>query len=208
MKLMFVGDVSLGEHYFSFGHGPRTVAQKSEIFEGVKDVLNKGDVTYGNLEGPLSDFGLIENEPESMVFRGSPTVIKQLKEAGFTLLQVANNHIAQHGYECYQETIQELRKENIEVLGLRGQEPLILSKDDVRVAFIGASDIEVTRCNEHVDTYEKFELDAIIIEIETIRSKVDWVFVCLHWGEECRVMPTEEQKNLKKLWNRLYKELR
>jgi hypothetical protein len=52
MKLLFVGDVSLGEHYFSFGHGPRSLIESGEdIFSDVKDVLKNHDLVIGNLEG-------------------------------------------------------------------------------------------------------------------------------------------------------------
>jgi len=36
MRIMFVGDISLGEYYTCFGHGPRSYLEHPDVFENVR----------------------------------------------------------------------------------------------------------------------------------------------------------------------------
>ena len=58
VKLVAVGDISTGDHYFSFGHGVRGNFEKNGIdfiFSKVKRILLQGDICFCNLEGVLVD---------------------------------------------------------------------------------------------------------------------------------------------------------
>ena len=78
MKVMFVGDVSLGEYYMSFGHGPRTLADEADIFEKVKPILESADFSVGNLEAPFCSNAYDLNEPEQIVLKAKPQHASQL----------------------------------------------------------------------------------------------------------------------------------
>jgi hypothetical protein len=197
MKMMFVGDVSLGEHYFSFGHGPRTYYKSQDIFASVQNTFQSADHVIGNLEGPISDFDLEVLNPESWVFRGDPNCIKKLKDAGFTGFSLANNHIVQHGEPCFNETLQLLKNENIIPLGLYEQEFSIFEKDGVKIAVLSCSDV-VDNTDKKQKSYMKLDLVLIKKLLDNIREKVDWSVLIVHWGDESSAIPTLEQKQLAK----------
>ena len=193
MKIALVGDISMGEHYFSFGHGPRTLAEGKNLFESVQPTLRAADLVIGNLEGPLSDIGYDPSEPESRVFRGSPEAVQQLASAGFKVLQVANNHIAQHGAECFNDTVERLQSAGIQPIGLRNQEPYIYRNGGVSLAILAASAV-LDNTDPDQQSYEPFDLEKIRASIRAVKDSVDWVMVCLHWGREERIAPTDQQR--------------
>jgi poly-gamma-glutamate synthesis protein (capsule biosynthesis protein) len=51
---MFVGNINLGEYYTSFGHGPRSYVDQSDVFEKVRDFLSQADFAVGNVEASLT----------------------------------------------------------------------------------------------------------------------------------------------------------
>jgi len=91
MRIMFVGDINLGEYYTSFGHGPKTYLKSGNVFSEVESILSMADIVVGNLEAPLTNANLDLNDPESIVLRGDPNAAEILYEAGFRVLQVANS---------------------------------------------------------------------------------------------------------------------
>lgn len=205
MRLMFVGDISLGEHFFSFGHGPRTVIESGHfVFENVAKVLSQADFVIGNLEGPLSDIGYSPMNPTSRVFRGSPSSVAQLKRAGFTILSVANNHSLQHGGACFEDTVWNLEQAGIKVAGLSdkgklGISSIVIDGDGARFCVIAASAVPD---NERVeqDEYNRSSPELICSEIHSIKDKCDFVIIILHWGVEGHTAAGDDQKNLANLF--------
>ena len=78
--------------------------------------LTKGaDITFGNLECPLSD----SNIPirEGLVFRCLMKYVPGLVEAGFDVLFTANNHAMDQGIAGLEFTIDYLKSQNILTVG-------------------------------------------------------------------------------------------
>jgi poly-gamma-glutamate capsule biosynthesis protein CapA/YwtB (metallophosphatase superfamily) len=193
MKIMFVGDVSLGEHYFSFGHGPRTYYQNQNIFSSVEYIFQEADHVIGNLEGPISDLNLEISNPESWVFRGDPHCVNKLKKVGFSGFSLANNHIVQHGEPCFNETIRLLTSEDITPLGLSEQAFSIFEKDGVKIGILSCSNV-IDNTNINQKSYMKYNLALIKNLLKNIRDEVDWTILIIHWGDESSAVPTAEQK--------------
>ena len=191
IKLSFLGDLSLGEHYFSFGHGPKSFAKKNYLFKEVENELKKADFVIANLEGPISNKGMDERDPEKMVFRGSPDIIAQLKQANINILNLANNHILQHGEDVFFDTINLLEESNISVIGKNGQSALIINNGTEQIALFGCSDIEDNIC-KHQNLYQKVDDDFYALLIDAV-SRYNEVIVTIHWGREDKHKPTERQ---------------
>lgn len=198
MRLMFVGDLSLGEHFFSFGHGPRSLIERGEnIFDGVDQLFAGADYVIGNLEGPMSDSGLRKNDPLSRVFRASPCTIDQLISANIRILSVANNHSMQHGPAAFDDTVRALESANIHVIGKKDSDPLVLIKDDLKVGILSYSCV---LDNEYPgkERYSKFDLNTCIKETKSLSEQVNCVIIYLHWGEEGEGEPTSSQRKIAK----------
>lgn len=182
IRLMFVGDINLGEYYTSFGHGPKTFIKSQNPFAKVLDTLAEADLVIGNLEAALTDKNLIPNEPESAVLRGSPSDAHLLVSANFRVLQVANNHTVQHGDEGFDQTVSTLKANGIEPVGLNNQPVTVIEVRGVRLGFIAASDVP-DNTNREQNKYQRLNED-FLKRVESGVIKVDHLFVLLHWGLE------------------------
>lgn len=91
-----VGDIMLGTSYPDNKTLPPGGAQNS--FKNVLDELKGADVTFGNLEGTLLDTGApakfkLHQLSKAWLFRMPVSYGSALKNAGFNLVSLANNHI-------------------------------------------------------------------------------------------------------------------
>lgn len=194
MKLMFVGDINLGEYYLSFGHGPRTYATNNDVFEAVQNIFDSADLLVGNLEAAITDNELDHESPDSMVLRVNPKTAKQLSTAGFDVLQVANNHTVQHGDKGFEDTLEYLTVLGIKPVGINSQETTIIELDGQRVGFLAASDVPD---NTDVNQQKYQKLDELFVQyIEAETAKVDHMIVMLHWGLEASTSPLPYQTAL------------
>jgi len=193
-RVMFVGDVSLGEYYLSFGHGPRTLAASQNIFESVAPVFRQADLVVGNLEAPLCSHAYDPAEPEDIVLKADPAHARQLREAGFGVMQVANNHTMQHGESGFDESLRTLDKHGIDAVGIKDQEPVLFEQGGLRLGFMAASDVPD---NTFVDQQRYQRLDERFLErVEDAAHDYDHLVVLLHWGLEASTVPLPYQRAL------------
>jgi poly-gamma-glutamate capsule biosynthesis protein CapA/YwtB (metallophosphatase superfamily) len=92
-------------------------------FTGVGDEL-KGDVVLGNLEGTLTDRGSSKCSPNStscFSFRAPPSYAPLLRAAGFTVVNLANNHAFDFGEVGEADTVAAVRKAKLLTTGRPGE---------------------------------------------------------------------------------------
>lgn len=196
IKLSFVGDLSLGEHYFSFGHGPRSLIERGDfIFGDVTEALHTSDIVFGNLEGPISDKDYDPNSPHSRVFRGSPNSVHQLRTAGFNVLSVANNHSIQHGRGALEESINALQKAEITVVGLRSSPITYIKTNEGEIAVIACSLIPDNTDTDQQVYFAPNEQE-LIQTIHTASQTGAFTIVYIHWGIEGTIHASAKQKAL------------
>ncbi|MFD4508006.1 CapA family protein [Streptomyces sp. NPDC058457] len=111
----------------------------ASFFDPVEDLLT-GDVVLGNLEGTLTTGGSSKCDyidgPNCFAFHAPPSYGRRLKEAGFTVLNTANNHIDDFGAEGRRDTFAALRSVNLPFTGRLGQ-ITVQRVRGIRVALIG-----------------------------------------------------------------------
>ncbi|MFI9809137.1 CapA family protein [Streptomyces sp. NPDC052301] len=111
----------------------------ASFFDPVDDLL-AGDVVLGNLEGTLTYGGPSKcddnDSPHCFAFHAPPSYSHWLKKAGFTVMNVANNHIDDFGAEGRRETFAALRSAHLPYTGRLGQ-ITVQRVNGLRVAVIG-----------------------------------------------------------------------
>ncbi|MFE9451998.1 CapA family protein [Streptomyces sp. NPDC006739] len=111
----------------------------ASFFDPVEDLL-AGDVVLGNLEGTLTDGGSSKcddnDSPHCFAFHVPPSYSHWLRKAGFTVLNVANNHIDDFGAQGRRETFAALRSAHLPYTGRLGQ-ITVQRVNGLRVAVIG-----------------------------------------------------------------------
>ena len=104
-----VGDIMLASPFPNDTRMPPN--DGAGLLDKVTPVLSKADITFGNMEGPITDGGISEKCPEPkpvppgekpppvrcFAFRMPTRYAKNLKDAGFDVLSLANNHASDFG---------------------------------------------------------------------------------------------------------------
>ncbi len=149
----------------------------THFFSRVKRDLT-GDVVLGNLEGTLATGGESKCKPEStdcFAFRAPPSYARVLRSAGFTMLNLANNHAADYGPEAQAETMAALRAARLRYTGRPGQ--ISYGRvGSIRVATIGFAPYPWAQ--DLVDIAAARRLVAVAA------SRADLVVVTMHAGAE------------------------
>jgi poly-gamma-glutamate capsule biosynthesis protein CapA/YwtB (metallophosphatase superfamily) len=101
LRLRAVGDIMLGTLY---PEGYLPPDDGAHLLDAVAPALRDAELTFGNLEGPLCDEGTSEKcAPDATncyAFHVPSRYGRYLKDAGFDLLSMANNHINDFGPAC------------------------------------------------------------------------------------------------------------
>jgi hypothetical protein len=120
VKIIGVGDMMLGTNYPSADLLPPNDGK--DILTPVKDIISRGDVSFGNLEGViLTGSGPAKNcsNPKfCYTFKMPDHYINYIKDAGFNLLSVANNHVQDFGSVGTANTHKILQQADIPHAGL------------------------------------------------------------------------------------------
>lgn len=200
ITLLFVGDLMQHQAQIEAAHTANGKYDYSPCFSLVKEQISSADIAIGNLEVTLG------GKP----YRGYPAFsapdeyLQAIKEAGFDVLLTANNHCLDRGKKGLERTILMLDSVQIPYAGTyrntqerKQNYPLFINKNGFRIALLnytyGTNGIQVTAPN--IVNY----IDKEIIR-QDIRSaqarKPDAIIACMHWGEEYRLLPNKEQREL------------
>jgi poly-gamma-glutamate synthesis protein (capsule biosynthesis protein) len=113
------------------------------LFGDLADLFRNADVSFLNLEHALSNKGeLVRGKP--FFHRGPPQCADGLKEAGFSCINLANNHVLDFGEESLFETFETLSSRDIPYFGAglnleQARKPFIMEHSGLRVGFLGYS---------------------------------------------------------------------
>ncbi len=204
--LVNVGDVILG----------RWVAHKMRIYNDynhpwlkMADRLSKGDITFINLEVPLSD--RITPPEEGMNFVAPQKSISGLKLAGVDVVALANNHSTNFGTAVFADTLELLRSEKINYVGggmneAEAYQPLIIEKNNLKWGFVNFNSIiGALEAGEDspgvagfaIKPWSRTDNPDDLTRIKTIitqaKQQADIVVAEFHWGVEYETTPIQSQ---------------
>lgn len=197
VTLVAVGDICPGDHYFTMGHGTASndfFSDGLKIAEEVKNEILDSDVAFCNLECPLSVVSDVDDDVENSVFIGKPSFASHLAQAGFTVANIANNHISQHGPVAFANTIGHLHKNQIASIGhavhngLYSSAPLIKVVKGLAIGFLGYSLVKDQYFKQQT-LYAVSPENQILRDVGRLASEVDIVVVSVHAGEEGILLP-------------------
>jgi poly-gamma-glutamate capsule biosynthesis protein CapA/YwtB (metallophosphatase superfamily) len=172
VTLAAVGDTAMGVT-------PTLPPDPANYFDAIKGEL-KGDVVFGNLEGTLTDVSEDVKcggaDPGTcFAFRAPPEYAKYLANAGFTVMNLANNHSYDFGEAGQAETIEALRGGGIDPTGLPG-EATYVDVGGRKIAFLGFASYDYTNSLTDLETARAL--------IREARKRADIVIVAIHAGAE------------------------
>ncbi len=173
---------------------------KGNPFTKVKPLISRADIAFCNLETSIEGVGVAAAKRH--VISSAPENLDYLTEAGFSVANVANNHILDRGESACLQLIQMVKSKGIEIVGLRCQggtgsarsnrgTPVILSCKGIRVGLLGYADYGF-RGTALMPLRKPFAL----ADVAELRPQTDCLIVSLHWGYEYTEWPSPEQQRL------------
>jgi len=187
----------------------------SKLFGEVMPTFFYGDVVIGNLETPLTD----KTEPtpvkspasielkRNFVFKTeSPDTAQTMRDAGITVLTLANNHILDYREEGLVDTIGHLEAAGIKYAGAgldskKAAKPALLDIAGMEVAVLAASDVvpEGFAADKKKPGIVSMKNAGSFMKLirKARKDNPDALLVLsLHWGVEATLTPSDRQKTL------------
>jgi hypothetical protein len=171
ITLSAVGDTELG-------NTPMLPPNPYSYLSGVESAL-KAPIVFGNLEGTLTNYAYSPKcgtgSSECYAFRTPPYYARVLRDAGFTILNSANNHSYDYGPQGVTDTSAALKAAGIVQAGLLGQIGIV--KDgNTKVAFCDFA--------PYTDVNDMLNFAAAKTLIDKAKTEASVVVVYMHAGAE------------------------
>lgn len=119
ISIAAVGDIMMGSPFPNESRMPPNDGR--DLLSPVTEIISAADIAFGNLEGPLADGGISEKcgagRANCYAFRMPTHYAVYLKEAGFDVMSVANNHAGDFGSAGRESTRYALDKLGIKHAG-------------------------------------------------------------------------------------------
>jgi hypothetical protein len=174
VTLAGVGDMVIGD-----GKSNMPPNGGREFFSKVTPLFD-ADLMMGNLEEPITDdTGFVKCDPAVPIpchqFRVPPSYARNLKDAGFDLINVANNHDRDYGTQGQANTLKWLKSAGLMHTGAKG-EITIADVKGVKIAVLGFGFYK----------YQNTVLDLPAARALVVKAsaQADIVAIQVHWGDE------------------------
>ena len=200
VKGTVVGDMMLGRSITNKG----SKNNYKNMFSGVSDLWKDSDYVAGNLECVLLDNASdYEKNDKEIHINAETKTANVLKENGFTLVSLANNHLADFKAKGVVNTLDTLDKVGLKHVGAgrnltEAAEYDMQEINGVKIATIAVSDIIPK-------DFAARDSKAGILTTKTLKyyqavkdasEKADLVIANIHWGVEYGMTETEAQQQL------------
>ncbi len=196
VRIHAVGDVMLGDDDLTLGFGIGSAIVRrgpGVVFEQVSSQLSQADIVFGNLEAPISADSVAKVKRPILA---PVDALESLKHAGFNVLNLANNHILEHGSERMMATYQALESRGIMAIGVgatkeESRRARIKEICGLKLAFLSYCLVKDKTAFLSVDG-----TDEISEDVREARKAGNIVVVSLHWGTEYEGIPSAAQRVL------------
>lgn len=178
ITIAMVGDIMMGTTLPSVNLPPN---DGQALLKEATPLLQNVDIAAGNLEGSLFDG---EGKPKPcynvatyFAFKMPERYVKNLVNAGFDFVSIANNHINDFGPEAKASTQKVLKEAGIAFAGDVNNSPTaIVEKDGRRIGFVAFG------FDDGMPSINNFkQIDSLI---KSVRKDCDFVVVSFHGGGE------------------------
>ena len=198
VEIAATGDVNLGARVGELirAHGP------SYPWEHVSGLLRTADVTLVNLECAMSTRG--SPLDKEYTFRGDPSAVPAMAEAGVDVANLGNNHAADFGREALVDTLGHLRAAGIAAVGAgrntdEAYRHVVVERSGLRIAFLGATRVLPYHFGAGSDVpgvASAYEEARLISAVRAADGDADVTVVSIHWGVELAPEPNDVQIGL------------
>lgn len=174
ITLKAVGDIVPGTNF----PNNKLPKNRQELFQNVKTYLQGSDILFGNFESTLTNYPRTAKDTSRRMvhaFRTPPEYAKLLKEVGFTVMSIANNHSFDFTIKGFEDTFKNLESAGVKAVGKK-QQILYKNIKGVEIAFIAFS---------HLPWHNSInDLPSAIALVKEAQKKATIVVISFHGGAE------------------------
>lgn len=167
----------------------------SETLGVLPDLLREADIVFGNLESPL-----LPQVDAGMQFASPVEAATTLRDAGFTMMHVANNHIYDYGADGLRSTLGALHDASIEALGAgstSAEAGRIVRSDHhgLRIGWLGCGRT-LKKQSATGPFYWEIDPTQLLGKVRKCHLEVDVLIVSIHIGLMYLDYPAPEHRQL------------
>lgn len=171
----------------------------AEIFREVKTFVSSADIAITNLEAPIIKDTKTPIKKSGPNLYTNETTIKSLKEIGFNLFTLANNHFFDQGQQGVESTLDACRHYGVEYVGggkdvNEARKVLYKEVNGKCIAIINVCEHEFSIANAVHGGSNPLDLIHIQEDITSARNKANYIVVIVHGGVEMFQFPTPRMK--------------
>lgn len=186
IRILFVGDILLSRNVKE-----EIQSRKTFPWDNLSSLFRSADLVVGNLEGAVGKYqDQLSTKMESPVFSIDSSDIPMLKEAGFKIITIENNHSVDLGSNGKAKSIEVLRKNNLNPVCFDNS-PQFFTVKDVVISVVTLNDV-IARDSS------KNEIPSIEVEqkLRLAKNLSNIVIVSIHWGSELLDWPNKRQREI------------
>lgn len=184
--------------------------QKEYISKEVQNYLNSFDLRIGTLEAAIGtglSYDKVKMEGRANIVYARNEDFYRIKEMGFDVVSLANNHVFDLGKEGLENTIRILKENGIQYCGAgmnseEASKPAVIEYKGKTIAILaycmhGNKYLGyVELAGENKAGINPLNIEKVICDIKEMKKKYDYVIVMPHWGIEYLYFPMPECKEM------------
>lgn len=187
-------------------------------YRGVADQIFDADIAFANLESTLTSHEIpkptlsLDALPKINATSAQYDIVSGYQGRRYSIFQLANNHILDHGMEGILTTRQRLDNDGIPHIGtnLSAEEQkrgVIVEKNGLRLGFVaatfGVNFMPFPEGKPYAVNQVRFHQYHTEVDLSLLEQQIAWcreqgcdlVIACLHWGVEWEFYPRAYQVN-------------
>lgn len=150
------------------------------LFQAIRPYLQGADLVFGNFESTLTNSPHAAEKvsrSQSLAFRTPPVYAQILKDVGFSVLNVANDHALDFSEVGFADTVRSIQQAGMQAIGQKGQIAYHTVKGKT-IAAIGFS---------YLDSHNSIhDLATATALVQTAKQHAQVVLISVHAGAEGR----------------------
>jgi poly-gamma-glutamate synthesis protein (capsule biosynthesis protein) len=195
MKILFAGDFSVQDRSKKIF---KSIDSGVNALSAINPICSQHDLSIVNFESPVTNCmnPIVKDGPN---LKNPLLSINVLKEIGFGLFTLANNHLNDYGEQGVLDTIGQCKATGVMTVGASknledSRHPFIYTKDNIKLAIINVCENEFSIAKKDSAGAAPLDLVDLYYTINRVRTEVNYVIVIIHGGREHYPLPTPRMK--------------
>lgn len=196
VNIYITGDLYVGQNLVDLD----LVKETPNLFHEFKKITDDANFVITNLEAPITNNSQYIKKTGPNL-KSPHEIINLIKYLGIDCLCLANNHIMDYGIQGLNDTINLLKENGLEYIGVGDNLKMHLNSkiillNNIKVGFLNISENEWSTVSSHNSNVHYLDPVINFYQILEAKAKCDYLFLIYHGGVEYLNLPTLRIKSL------------